>query len=81
MSSWESWSLSIALLNSWMATSVSWSASARESFAAWMTFWPTMMIGSSTNWRKVYAIQATMMIGLCEAIAAGSEIRVSAAKA
>jgi hypothetical protein len=40
-----------------------------------------MITGSSTSWRKVWAIQATMMMAMPEAIAAGSEMRVSRAKA
>src|ERR1700674_3066085 len=40
-----------------------------------------MMIGKSTSWRKVWAIQDTMTMTLRDAIAAGKEIRVMAAKA
>jgi hypothetical protein len=39
-----------------------------------------MMIGSRTSWRKVWAIHATMTMTWPEAIAAGSEISVMAAK-
>jgi hypothetical protein len=44
---------------------------------AWM-FWPTMIIGSSTSCRNVCAIQATIMMGSWEWIAAGRLIRLSA---
>src|SRR5919204_654326 len=36
---------------------VRWSASARASWLAEMTFWPTMMIGSRTSCRKVWLIR------------------------
>src|SRR5947209_5057426 len=38
------------------AVRVSWSASARASWLAEITFWPTKMIGRSTNWRKAWLI-------------------------
>src|SRR5260221_14394437 len=40
-----------------------------------------MMMGNKTNCKNVCAIQATMMIALCDAIAAGSEISASRANA
>jgi hypothetical protein len=46
----SSWSWRTLMVCS--AVSVSWSASARASWLAEMTFWPTMMIGSNTNCRK-----------------------------
>jgi hypothetical protein len=47
------WTSTVSL---WTARKVSWSASARASLAAWITFWPTMMMGSRTTCRKVWAI-------------------------
>src|ERR1700733_3111107 len=43
-------------------------------------FWPTMMIGSRTNWMNVWAIQATMMIAWPLEIAAGRLISASSVK-
>jgi len=43
----------------WSATVSSYVASARQAAASAWVFWPTMMIGRSTNWMKVCAIQAT----------------------
>src|SRR6202521_5238441 len=56
-------------------------ASARLSLAAASTFWPTMMMLSSTSWRNVWLIHETMRTGFPDVIAAGSEMSASAAKA
>ena len=76
---WDSliaWTSTVSL---WTAVNVSWSASARASFAAWITFWPTMMMGSRTSWKNVCATQETMMMTFFDWMAAGSEIRAIAA--
>jgi len=46
---------------------------------AWM-FWPTMMMGSSTNWRKLLDTHATMIVRLCEETAEGRLINAMPAK-
>src|SRR3989344_5559393 len=56
------------------------SASARASECFPCRFCPTMMMGRSTSWRNVCAIHATMTREFWEAIAAGSEMSVSAPK-
>ena len=50
--------LSCWTLMEWSVVSVMWSASARASWLAEITFWPTMMIGSRMSYRKDWLSQA-----------------------
>ena len=44
------------------------------------TFWPTMMMLRSTNWRNVWLIQDTRVTALPDLMAEGSDTKARAAK-
>src|SRR4029077_946148 len=63
------------------ASASSYVACARESEAAAWTFWPTMMMLSNTNWRKVWLIHDTRVTAFLDWMASGSDTSASAANA